>query len=273
MQLNGGTISGGTVSSSGGTFYNAFAGTLDGTPNGGITLIGTLLHNSYSTTYLQGLINDPDGFTFDAAPLSNGYYNIFLSGDTELSGNGTTTTIANSTGYAGSILLASYSNLRLTVDTGHTLLSTTNVSGYEFDPIALTNNGTIQADGANSQFYLALSNSSSSNAGVIEATNGASVTLDNSNGGVFTNGGTVLADGTGSLLVIKGNGITNSGTGTIQANDGATVELQDGNFINNGFATAGANSVFSIGSGAIFDNTGSTPGSGGTLQPSAGGTI
>jgi hypothetical protein len=59
LQLSGGTISGGTISSSGGTLLNASSGTLDGTPSGGITVNGTLQQNVGAITYLQGLINDP----------------------------------------------------------------------------------------------------------------------------------------------------------------------------------------------------------------------
>jgi hypothetical protein len=215
LQLNGGTISGGTVNSTGGTFFNASSGTLDGTPIGGITLIGTLLQNG-STTYLKGLLNDPSGFTFGISPSAFSSYSISLSGDTELSGVGSATTLATN-GFPPSVFFGSAIGARLTIDSGHTLLSQTNVQAL--GTINLINKGTIQADGSNNQFYLAL-NTSSSNAGAIEATNGAAVTLDNTSGGTLANSGTLEATDGGTLTFVSAN-LTN--TGTIALNNGTII--------------------------------------------------
>jgi hypothetical protein len=230
LQLNGGMISGGTVSGAGGTFLNAtppggYGSTLDGTPTGGITLIGTLMHNNGASTFLQGLINDPDGFMFDSAPAAGAgaYYNLLLASDTELSGAGTTTTLANSNGGTinfggptannGSMITCS----QLTIDDGHRLLVQADVPNSNLGVVVtLTNNGTVQADGPNNQFYLALANASS-NAGTIAATNGALVTLDNSAGGTFDNSGTLEATN-GGIITLVSAGLTN--TGLIVLHDG-----------------------------------------------------
>jgi fibronectin-binding autotransporter adhesin len=269
IQLQGGTISGGTVNSTGGTLLNYATGTLDGTPTGGITLIGAMQQIGFSTTYLNGLVNDPDGFTFEEASSNVYGYNILLTGNTELSGSGSTTTISG--GPSQPVALGGFGGTeQLTIDAGHTLLSNADVtSGGHFK---LINNGTIQSDGDESSFDLAVS-FGSSNTGTIEATNGGSLTLDSTAGGTLNNSGSLLADGTGSFLAISGTGITNTGTGSIQATNGGTVELQNGDFTNNGLVTVGANSTFSVGTGAILDNTGTTAGSSNTLQSSAGGTI
>jgi hypothetical protein len=274
-ELDGGTISGGTVTGSTGTLLNASSGTLDGTPSGGITLAGTLLQNSGATTYLNGLINDPSGFTFDSNSSDPGSYIILLSGNTELSGAGTTTTLALTT--PGVLLPVGLGALtaveRLTIDSGHTLLSHTMVDGGLANLMALTNNGTIQADGATHTFGFAFNNSNSVNTGTIEATDGGSLTLDTEfASGTFTNSGTILADGTGSSLMIYGNGFSNTGSGTVKATNGAAVALYNGNFVS-GFVTAEPNTTFIIGGGATFDNSGLTPGNSNLLQCPAGGQL
>ena len=222
--LLGGTISGGTVSDAGGTFLNPSGGILDGTPTGGITLFGTLLHDDGAETLLQGLINDPNGFTFDSNPSAGAGagYSLLLSGNTELNGNNSTTTIADGNG--GTIQFGTFFNgysgvSQLTIDSGHTLLSRANVQSFQNQIITLVNNGTVQADGANNQFYLSLVDASS-NAGTIAATNGAIVTLDNSAGGTFENSGILEAADGGILTFVSAN-LTNNGT----------IELQNGTII------------------------------------------
>jgi hypothetical protein len=80
----------------------------------------------------------------------------------------------------------------------------------------LNHNGTLQADGANNQFYLALYDASS-NTGTIAATNGAVVTLDDSAGGTFANSGILDASSAGAITFVSAN-LTN--TGTIELHNG-----------------------------------------------------
>jgi fibronectin-binding autotransporter adhesin len=268
---NGGTISGGTVDSASGIFLNASSGILNGTPSGGITLVGTMQEFNSATTYVQGLINDTSGFTFEPSPVNSVGYSLIMSGNTELSGAGTTTTLSGN--LINPVVFGGKTGAEtLTVDAGHTLLTQADISQSSLS-MAVVNSGTIQADGGGNRLYLLLKNGSSSNSSTMKATNGGLFTIDTTAGGTFTNTGNLLADGSGSELVIRGNGITNAGTGSIQANNGATVELQNGNFINNGYDKAGAGSTFSIGNRAILDNTGTTPGSSDILQPSPGGVL
>ena len=255
------------------------------------------------------MINDPSGFTFESAPSAyEDDYSILLSGDTELSGNGSTTTVSGFEFVFG----GKTGNERLTIDSGHTLQFQ---GDYASGTLALTNDGTLVNSGAyyalqlsgnggntgtiesNDQARFGLYNSAGglftnsgmilvdgvgsgmslfnggfSNSGTIEATNGGGVYIDTTGAGeTFGNTGTVLADGAGSEVVISGTGFSNSGLGTIQATNGGTIELQNGNFVNNsGLPTIGANSTFSIGTIAGFDNTGATAGSSSTLQPASG---
>jgi adhesin HecA-like repeat protein len=246
LTLDNGTITGGTISTSG-----VNAALLIG-PNGG-TLDGVTLATdvSYTTANVQIL----DGLTLDNSTLSItsigslyfddgnsqtigaiGIGTINLSGGASLAATG------------GTLTIGSGINVVSANPTGASLIGSNNA--------ALINNGSISAiNGATIDVYFA----SVTNTGIISAATGSEVrfdagTLDNSNGTLDAHSGGTISIGVALTSAQLGNFQTDGGTGTVELtgtldNTNATLALTDILTLNGGEIDGG--SLFVSGAGSL----------------------
>ncbi len=243
--LNGGTISGGTLTSlSGGEIDEQNNTALAGvTVSGGTNLYvldGNNLFLNSTTLTNNGTITVNKGG-------SNTGTGIGIVGTVELAGTGSIVLNANSAS-VGDANFHDGGSSNLTQDAGHTIEGTGQINVNSF-----TNNGTVNAN-VNSDTLALISNSSTyTNNGTFEASNGGTLDASSSNLSNYSASNTTLTGGTyevtaNSTMILPGNVTTNnadiilSGTNTTFA---AITPLNnnEGSFhLLNGatFTTAGA---------------------------------
>ena len=241
VDLNGGTITGGSLTTAGTGVINGSSVTLDGTSatvtNGGNFVV-------VNTTTLKGAIANNGTVTFDTnATLS-------LGANTTLSGSGTITL-----GNNGSSIRAAAGGLTLT--NGSTINGGGNI-GVNGSDLAVANQGTGLIDAnASGQTLTLQANLGLTNAGTLRASNSGTLSVVVANGGTFDNtGGTVRAQSGGTVSLLSANlsnlvGNTLTG-GTYQAaGTGSVIQLA-----NNANVTQLNASVVLDGAGIITDQSG-----------------
>ena len=241
VNLNASTITGGTLTNSGGTINSGAVTHLVGTGAGGITLNGTYTLGNGAQTRLVGTMNN-NGLINFASGGSTTY--LLIDGSVNLQGSGKITmggTGPNQIRWSSapaSDTLNSYQTIE-----GHgtfdVLLNNTagqlvdaNISGATLALArATTNAGTLRASGGGT---LSLNGIAVANTGsVITATSGGIVDLNDSTitGGTLTNAGGTINSGNVTHLIGTGAGITLNGTYTL--GNGAQTRLV-GTMNNNG---------------------------------------
>ena len=216
--LDGGTITGGTITASGGQQLNSASGTLDG-----VTLASNLMVSPGSNlSIVNGLTLN--GATVTLSGGAGGWYpgsaSLTFSGTQTLSGTGTVV-FAGSNG--GNSIVAQGGNnawtaATLTIGSGITIDS----GGYggsiggSYSQDSIINEGMIDADVAGQTITVGTS-APWTNSGRLEASNGGTLTL----GGPWNNVGTMtVSDATLNL----GGQFTTTNVGTL-GNIGGTVNI------------------------------------------------
>ncbi|MGH9747651.1 MAG: Ig-like domain-containing protein [Candidatus Acidiferrales bacterium] len=283
--LNGTTVQGGTLTTSGGGILGVAVGngtTLNGTAQGTLTIAGTYTAADNSTTVLVGTINNTG--TIAVNSVAN---NVLLqvSGMVNLMGPGTVTMTA--AGAQIPLINESSANSTL-VNVSNTIQGVGQIGN---NGMALKNQGTINASQAGGT--LLINPSGTINSGFLEASAGtlqlANSVINNSAGtievtgagstvqfvsGATIQGGTLMTAGTGVLGVAAGNGITLDGNalgplkivGTYTGADNSTTVLAG--TINN----TGVILLNSVANNVLLEVTGAvTLAGGGTVTMSASG--
>jgi hypothetical protein len=201
--LNGTTITGGTLSTTGtGVIYG-----LNGTTLVGVTNAGNFnVENAYVTN-LSGTITNTGSFTLNSTST---YAYLELAANTTLTGKGTVIMGAG----------APYSIIGDNTGTVYTLTNSNNTiegDGYLGNTqINFVNNGTVNANTSGGTLYIQpISAGTDVNTATMEATNGGILELQ---GGSFTNTGGTLTAATSSSVILSGTTVTGgtlttSGTG------------------------------------------------------------
>ncbi|HEX4053719.1 MAG TPA: PEP-CTERM sorting domain-containing protein [Tepidisphaeraceae bacterium] len=265
VDLNAATITGGTIASSGGGFFQTTNGT---STIGSLTSTATI--NVVANTDLDVTGNLVDNGLI-VVNSNQSYSSVLTFSGGTLSGSGTIT-LDNS---GASADLAG----TLTQSLGHT------INGYGEISAALTNNGTVNAN-VNGQ-SINLTTGPITNNSLIEATGTASLNIGSvtitqgTNGQISAAGGTVALTGGatitgGTLLSSSGGlfqnndgasdtigGLTNDATFNIRANGGLTISS---NIVNNGAITVNSDESYP----STLTANGTITGTGGiTLQPTS----
>ena len=252
VDLDGGTIQGGLLTTSGGALIDTVGsgGALDGATNGVLTNTGTVLVNDHTTLTLIGTIAN-SGTIKSNATSGNGNTDIRLGGQTvTLAGTGQFVLTDNATnrvfGNAATNTLINQGN----TITGAGQFGT---GGMEF----VNNVGTIQGTGSNA-LIINLGSGNGVNNASLNAKGSGGVLLA---GGIFTNNGSITASD-GSLLTYQAGVInTNLAEGdlvggtwrAIATGHGATLNLS-GNAAGGGAIVNAAAILQLSGSGSVIQS-------------------
>jgi len=227
VNLNGMTLSGGKISSSGGgVIYNDEGTIIDGATEGAVTSTATIL--------VPAVGNNPNG-NFQGAVTNNGTIQILAN-----SGSGVTLGVPGGETFtasgSGSIVMGdgtnnAYNNQNYISGNGAFVNNQTVQGAGAIQHInGFTNNGTVNANlapGPNGLQLVVYSTGTTSNTGTMEATNGGSLYLEGGNT-IENAGGTVEAIGTNSTVTMAG--MTMSG-GTYSTSGGGTINDQQGTLL------------------------------------------
>jgi hypothetical protein len=240
LLTGGGTIHGGTVTTSGGAQLLVNSGTLDGVSLNGASLA---FHQNGATLTLQNGLPLANGTLIDTAGGTNGFYGtIYVTGTNSqgLKGSGEINLGSNNASYT---YIYNYNNTNaLTIDPG--ILIHGKYGQLINYPTATNggfiNQGTISAEVAGGTFYLY---GNFTNQGTVQAINGGSLNLSTSN---FIQTAGLLASGvdvpTTGLIQISGGSVSIGGSlgyfssGTVVvglATPGPTVTVNVGSIYQN----------------------------------------
>ncbi len=261
--LYGGTISGGTLTSTAG-------GEIDAENN--TNLVNITLSSGSNLQILDGSTafanngNNNDLITNDGTITinkggSNARTGLGIVGSVELAGTGSIVLNANGNATAAALIFDAGSS-NLTQDSGHTISGTGEINVNEF-----TNNGTVNANSSGNTLLLQTNSQAYVNNGTYQASNGGTLaanSLSNISGGFLT-GGTYEVDAnstmnlpngiTGNAATIILNGTNTSfaaisglatNSGTFKLENAATFKTT-GNFTNSGTITLDPSSLNVIG--------------------------
>ncbi len=225
VQFINGTVSGGLLASSGGGTLTTPANvifTLDGKSQGTLTIAGSYVGANNSQTFLTGTINNTGTIQLNAA-ASNTFLTVAAA--VSLTGGGTVMLTENGSG----------GNAAISTTNGNQTLTNVNntIQGIGFigwNGLSVINqpSGVINANLPASAGSLYLNPPTLTNTGLLEATGGGLLNLQNT----FLNaGGNVLANGNGSTVqfisgVLEGGTLNTSNGGllTIPANNTFTLD-------------------------------------------------
>ncbi len=226
-QLDGGTISGGTITTAGGVMLGESGGTTSSLI--GVTLAGTLQENGGSVAITNGL------------SLNSGQ--VELASDASLNFNGTQTL-----GGMGDLLFSDTSSPTINVGgNGNVLTIGPNITVHgnsgEIDggSSSFINEGTINADTGAGELVVS---GNFSNSGALNATNGSTLLLGSAGhgtAGIFTNSGTITGV-SGQVWIIE----TLNNAGSTLALNAATgsYQLVGGTILGGTVTTTGAAALF-----------------------------
>jgi major membrane immunogen (membrane-anchored lipoprotein) len=219
VQLSGGNIVGGTLSTSGsGVIRNVFGGaTLQN-----LTLSGLFAHDNSTTITLQGTFTNNGTYQMNSTPFDDTVLSI--NGDVTLQGSGTVTmsnTLRNK-------IFGTASTDRLTHAAGHTIQGAGQI-------------------GINNLMKL-------TNHGLIVANETAGITVDPTDGadGVINTG--TLRASNGGILTLQNGSFTNTGA-TIEAMDASEVQLAGANIVGGTLGTSGSGVIRNISDATLQDVT------------------
>jgi fibronectin-binding autotransporter adhesin len=238
VQLESGfSVTGGTLTTSGSGTIQANCCFNDGALNG-VTINGTFQVNGSNIEFLSGTISDNGSVQLNSS--GGGSAILDMQGAVTLKGTGTLT-LSNSAnnaimGYGQSSPGASLTN-QITIQGAGNIAGNGVPTGNSF-----VNQATVNAN-LPTPLTIAIGAGTITNTGILEATNGATLSLNG--GGTLTNSGGTIHAGAGSVVslasgvTISGGTLTTGGTGTIQANCCFNDGVLDG-------VTIGSSSVFQV---------------------------
>jgi hypothetical protein len=268
---NGGTVFGGTVIMTNGRSLVANNGTLNGVTVNGVLDVGNSV-NAATLTVTNGLTLN--GTALLGNPTNSNYGEIGFAGTQSLGGNGTVI-FGNNGNYDYNALRVLNGNTTLTIGSGITVRGQNGAIGDATDygdavaNVGVVNQGTIQADVSGGT--ITINAEPFSNAGVAQAINGGTLTLENlwsSSGqlnvgassvlnldGSFTGAslsrvsqtnGTInlpgMVNNSSNTLVLAGAWVLDGGTisgGTVITTNGASLVANTGNGTLNGVTVNG----------------------------------
>ncbi len=278
VNLNSGTLAGGTLTTAGTGIIQANGMTFDGSTTAVVN--GGNLACSNTTT-VKGTITNNGAISFATNAV------LSLGADTTLGGSGTLTLPNNG------------SSIRATAD-GQTLTNASTINGGSINGIgtigsnlAIVNQATGLIDANISSATLIIqANAGLTNAGTLQAENGGTLTFQGT--GTFSSTGTITAL-TGSAVdlnggTIAGGSLTTAGTGVINGSsvtlDGTSATVTNGgNFVvvnsttlkgaiaNNGTVTFDTNATLSLGANTTLSGSGTITlgNNGSSIRAAAGG--
>jgi hypothetical protein len=289
VNLNNGTITGGTLTtSSGGVIENTGSATLNGTTNSPTISTGsTLTLANDSSTTLMGTIdnngtiaqNSTGGFTDvhisgTAAVDGTGVWSMSDNNNNRVYGSGTDT-LQNGAGHtiegSGQFGLGSGGNGFIFTNNG-TVLANQSVA-LTVNPGSTTNNGTFQANsgstlivnGTLTNYSATTSTLTGGTYSAISGTIQIGTASEASGHVIATNAATILLDGsTAAITDGAGHDIlrtflaTNLAAGSFTIENGANLTTASTGFSNAGSVTIGASSTFTVGGSNDFVQSGTT---------------
>ena len=199
--INGASVVGGTLATSGGSIHSLGSSLMNVTNNGDFVL------DNSSTTTLIGTLTNNGAFTFSNA--GNGV-DLRLAGPVTINGNGTVTLNDRS----NNRIFANNSGDRLTIGANETIQGSGNLG---IGQTTFTNNGTIIANQSNALILQPGGGGADfTNNGTLRANNG----ILQLTGGTFNNSGTIAAINGGTLrfnATVNSSGTVNVGSATLTA--------------------------------------------------------
>jgi len=213
------TINGGTLTTSTGGVINGVSGY--GVFLNNVTNAGNYVLQNNNATEISGTLTNTGTITLDAAGNAT---QLYLTGNTTLSGSGTvtlTSTNNNWTGYVDGVVGS--------VLTNQSTINGWGTVGNGQIQIANASNGVINSNLSGGNITVnPLTSVTSTNAGLMEATNGGTLTMSN---GTWTNTGGTIEAQTGSAVnlnssvSITGGTLESVGTGSVNSISGYSVFL------------------------------------------------
>jgi fibronectin-binding autotransporter adhesin len=257
VQLDGMTVSGGTLNVlGGGTMETIGSAGLDGTPAGGLIL-------SNGSTYTAGAGTRTDVNGNIILGTSGAGSNLALAGDLRLFGNTTLSGPGTLTMAAGSVISTSCNNCNTLINSAGTTIQgagTIGASGLAASgpQVILNNQGVVNANSSGNTLAIA-GGINVTNTNLLEATNGGTLDLQNnvtnSGGNITANGGTVNLDG----MTVSGGTLNVLGGGTMQTIGSAGLDgtPTGGLTLSNGSTyTAGAGTRTDVNGNIILGTSG-----------------
>ncbi|MGD0842542.1 MAG: hypothetical protein ABSA32_15440 [Candidatus Acidiferrales bacterium] len=227
VALSGETIQGGTLNQTNSGTLEALSGGvglyLDGSnaTYGAVTINGTFTDTAGATTNLLGTINNNNAMNFVSSSGNNA--NLGVAGNTTLQGGGTVTL----SGPQAAIVPTGTPDLYTLTNVNNTIQGVGTISVAHLVEFDNQTGGTVNAN-VSGQTLLVDGfggNGSVVNAGLMEASNGGTLTFNDTAASINNTGGKIEA-GASSIVVLNGNSSTITGgivdgTGTINAASGA----------------------------------------------------
>jgi RHS repeat-associated protein/uncharacterized repeat protein (TIGR01451 family) len=243
--LNGGTVLGGTITSSSEAALIVQSGTLDGVTVSGVLDVG----NSVSAANLavtNGLVLN--GTLQVGSPTTGNYGQVSFAGSQTLGGNGTVVFGIN--GFYNALQVAN-ADTTLTLGPGITVRGHSGTIGYRSysggpQNVGVINQGIISADVSSGT--ITISAEPFSNQGLAQAINGGTLTINNS----WSNSGTLVASG-GNLNL--GGSFSTAGLGAINGTNGAVYLTGILRNTNSTLALNGASGSWVLNGGTVLGGT------------------
>jgi hypothetical protein len=226
---SGVSITGGTLTTSSGGVINDVSGHDIFLTN--VTNSGNYVVQNNALTEISGTLTNTGTITIDAAGNVSGLY---LTGNTTLSGSGTVTLTSTNNNWTGYIYGA----------TGAVLTNQSTINGWGTIgngqiQIANASNGVINSNLSGGNITVnPLTSVTSTNAGLMEATNGGTLSMS---GGTWTNTGTIEAQ-TGSGVNLS-SGVSITGGTLESAGTGAVTDVSGQNVFLTGLTLAGTYNI------------------------------
>jgi hypothetical protein len=223
------TINGGTLTTAGtGVVYNTGGNNVF---LNNVTNAGAYVIQNNAATEISGTLANTGTITMDA---SGNTTELYLTANTTLSGSGTVTMTSTNGNYNGQ-----FNGIAGTVLTNQSTINGWGTIGAGDIGIVNASNGVINSNVNTGDIFLNPDTSlTSSNAGLIEATNGGTVTFSN---GTWTNTGTIEAQA-GSAINLQSNVSITGGT-LESVGTGAVNNLSGNNVFLTGLTLAGTYNI------------------------------
>ena len=259
IYLVGGTILGGTITTTGGA---AITGATDGGTLSGVTLAGTL--DLTSPAFISANLTITGGLTLNQGSINlAGGRTLKFTGTQNLGGTGTVTLDNTDPLNANDFVVPSTGDT-VTIMPGITIQGNSGTVGSSGAGL-ITNKGTIEATGGGTLTVQGFTNFANGTltGGAWEAVGNSTLRLVSA--AIVTNGADILLDGAGSNIFTGSVGttsalagfITNLASGSFTIQNGASFS-SSGAFSNAGTLTINSGSTFIIGGTSVYTQTGGT---------------
>jgi hypothetical protein len=224
------SITGGTLSTTGtGVIYDAANNDVFLT---NVTNTGNYTLQNNTATEINGTLTNTGTITVDAGGNTT---ELYLTGNTTLSGSGTVVLTSSNNQWTGS-----FNGVSGSVLTNESTITGWGTIGNGELLIANASNGVINSNISGGNILVNPDTSvTSTNAGLMEATNGGTLTMSN---GTWTNTGTIEAVGTGSSVVLTSNASITGGT-VESTGSGTVINAANNNVFLTGLTLAGTYDV------------------------------